>query len=415
MANKKSISGDDHSSSGASDLHKDTDDQTFSADELSPKPCLVIGIGASAGAQEALEQIFTAIPPDCGLSFVVIMHIPLAGPSFLAEMLGRYSTMPVVTAGEGMALLPDRVQVIPAGYGLVVREGVLRLEEPEPRGVRHPIDRFFETLALEAKHDAVAVLLSGSGTDGTKGVKAIRAAGGTVIVQEPGSAMYSDMPQSAIATGAAEFILPADEIAGKIAELAGRSCPIDPPSCRVRSFAEELAAIFGMVKARTGHDFSGYKTNTVMRRIERRMAVNDLSGIRKYVALLEETPLEAQALAQDILIGVTGFFRDPEAFDIMERVVIPRIFAGRDPDEPVRIWHACCATGEEVYSMAFLIREYQERQGTSVKVQIFATDIDETSIAQARAGLYPEGIEDEVGEQRLKAFFTRSGKRHTRS
>jgi len=186
---------------------------------------------------------------------------------------------------------------------------------------------------------------------------------------------------------------------------------LNPPPCRVMSFSEELAAIFGIVKSRTGHDFSDYKTNTVMRRIERRMAVNELSGIREYVALLGETPGEAQALAQDILIGVTGFFRDPQAFESMERLVIPRLFAGRDPDEPVRIWHACCATGEEAYSMAFLIREYLDRQGSNARVQIFATDIDETSIAQARAGLYPAGIEAEVGEQRLKAFFTRSGKR----
>ncbi|GAM10219.1 putative 104.1 kDa protein in hypE 3'region [Geobacter sp. OR-1] len=373
--------------------------------------CLVVGIGASAGGQEALEQIFTAIPTDCGLSFVVIMHIPPAGPSFLAEMLGRYTTMPVVTAEEGMALAPNRVQVIPAGSDIVVNQGLLHLEEPALRGVNHPIDRLFRSLAEENGARAIAVLLSGSGTDGSKGVQAIREAGGTVIVQEPGSAMHPDMPRSAIATGAVDYVLPMDEIAAKIAEIAGTACHIQPPACRIMSFDDELAAIFGIVKTRTGHDFSSYKTNTVMRRIERRMAVNEVSGIKRYVALLDENPQEAQALAQDILIGVTGFFRDPEAFAMVEKTVIPRLFADHDPDEPVRIWHACCATGEEVYSMAFLIREYLDRHGISAKLQIFATDIDEISIAQARAGLYLEGIEAEVGEERLKAFFTRSGKR----
>jgi two-component system CheB/CheR fusion protein len=339
------------------------------------------------------------------------MHIPPAGPSFLAEMLGRYTSMPVVTAEEGMLLLPNRVQVIPAGWEIIVRKGAIALEEPELRGVHHPIDRLLHSLAEEAGERAIAVILSGSGSDGAKGVKAIRSAGGTVIVQEPGSAMFRDMPLSAIVTKAVDFILPAEEIADKIAELAGKSCSIHPPACRVIKIDENLAAIFDIVKARTGHDFSSYKTTTVMRRIERRMAVNEISGIRKYVDLLEETPQEAQALAQDILIGVTGFFRDPEAFATIEQVVIPRLFADRSPDDPVRIWHACCATGEEVYSMAFLIREYLDRHGSSAKIQIFATDIDEISIAQARAGIYPEGIEEDVGEQRLGAFFTRSGKR----
>jgi len=412
MSRKETHAGGKNAVAVVAGSEKSTKDYAASEDiPAQEQPCFVVGIGASAGGQEALEQIFTTLPPDCGISFVVIMHIPPTGPSFLAEMLGRYSIMPVVTIEEGMALLPNRIHVIPAGSSLVARNGVLHLEEPEPFGARHPIDRFFATLAENSGNKAVAILLSGSGTDGTKGVKAIRDAGGTVIVQEPGSAMYPDMPRSAIATGAAEFILPPDEISGRIADIAGRTCPIHPPACRVMTSEEELTNIFGLVKARTGHDFSDYKINTVMRRIERRMAVNEVSGIRKYVTLLEENPQECQALAQDILIGVTGFFRDPEAFETIEREVIPRLFAGRSPDEPVRIWHACCATGEEAYSMAFLIRECLDRQGSNAKVQIFATDIDETSIAQARAGLYPDGIEAEVGEERLKAFFIRSGKR----
>lgn len=376
------------------------------------RPCLVVGIGASSGGQGALEQLFAAVPADCGLSFVVVMHIPPDGPSFLAEMLGRYTTMDVVTAEEGMGLAPNRVHVIPAGRELAVSGGRLRLEEPG-KGSRahHPVDRLFRSLAAELKEHAIAVLLSGAGTDGAEGMMAVRAAGGTSIVQEPRLAINPSMPRSAIATGAADFILPAEAIPEKIAEIAHGTCSLIPSACRVATLDEELGTLFSIVKVQTGHDFSSYKSNTVMRRIERRMTVNETGGIRRYIALLESNPQEAHALAQDILIGVTCFFRDPEAFATIRQTVLPQLFAGRDPDDPVRIWHACCATGEEVYSMAFLIREYLDEHRLDVKVQLFATDIDEAAIAQARAGLYGDEIEENVGEERLKTFFTRTDNR----
>lgn len=379
---------------------------------LPGEPCLVIAIGASAGGQGALEQLFSAFPPDCDLSFVVIMHIPPDGPSFLAEMLSRYTTMAVVTAEEGMPLRSNRVHVIPAGRELVVEGGQLRLEATEKQhGPNHPIDRFFHSLATELKERAIAVVLSGFGTDGAAGVKGVREAGGIVIVQEPGSAINPAMPQSAIATGAADFIMPAEAMPAKIAEIAHGACALPPRTCQLTTLDEELASIFSILKTSTGHDFSSYKTNTVMRRIERRMAVNEVGGFKKYVALLQENAQEAQALCQDILIGVTSFFRDPDAFEFLKKEIIPHLFAGRDPDDPVRIWHACCATGEEVYSMAFLIREYLNEHKLDAKVQLFATDIDEAAISQARAGLYPDDIAAEVGEERLRAFFLRSDNR----
>jgi two-component system CheB/CheR fusion protein len=373
-------------------------------------PCLVVAIGASAGGQEALEQLFTAMPTDCGISFVVVMHLPPDGPSFLAEMLGRYTTMEVVTAEEGMPLVPNRVQVIPAGRDLTVDGDrlLLHLAGPEePRRQHHPIDRLFRSLAQTKGKDAIAVVLSGFGTDGTEGVKAVSAAGGTVIVQEPASAGSPAMPRSAIATGAASLILPAEEIPVKIAEIARGTCSLSSSACRPTSLEEELHTIFSIVKAKTGHDFSSYKANTVLRRIERRMAMNDTGGIGKYIALLRENPHEAHVLCQDILIGVTSFFRDPEAFDTLRREIIPRLFANRDPDDPVRIWHACCATGEEVYSMAMLIREYLDEHRLAVKVQLFATDIDEVAVSQARAGLYDDDIAAALGEERLGRFFIR--------
>jgi two-component system CheB/CheR fusion protein len=376
------------------------------------RPCLIVGIGASAGSQGALEQLITIMPPDCGVSFVVVMHLPPDGPSFLAEMLRRYTTMAVVTAEEGMVLHPDTVHVIPAGRELTVSNGRLRLEEAEDLGVvHHPIDRFFRSLAAELAERTIAVVLSGFGTDGAEGVKWIKEAEGIVIVQEPESAVNPAMPNSAIATGAADLILPTEEIPAKIVEIVHGTCTITHSACRTTSLDDDLRTIFSIVKEKTGHDFSSYKVNTVMRRIERRMTVNDVRGIGKYIALLRGNSQEAHALCQDILIGVTSFFRDPEAFTTIRREVIPRLFADRNTDEPVRIWHACCATGEEAYSMAILIREYLIKQRLDTKVLIFATDIDEAALSQGRAGLYADDIEADVGEERLLAFFTKVGGR----
>jgi len=372
------------------------------------KPCMVAAIGASAGGQIALERIFATMPNDCGISFLVIMHLPSEGPSFLAGMLSRYTTMDVLTAEEGMALRPNKVYVIPAGRNLVVKQDRLHLEIPEQeQWVRHPIDRLFHSLSEQTGERTVAVVLSGTGSDGAQGAQKLKQAGGMVIAQDPGSAEYPGMPESVIDTGAADLVLPAEQIAAKIADISRGYCSLPSPICHVASLDENLATVIGLVKDETGHDFSAYKTNTVMRRIERRMMMNDVTGIEKYIALLRKNPQEAQALCQDILIGVTSFFRDPEAFDILRREVIPGLLANRVAAEPLRVWHACCATGEEVYSMSMLIKECLDEHKLDTKVLIFATDIDELAIAQARAGRYDDAIEADVGEERLKTYFTR--------
>ena len=375
---------------------------------ITQPPCFVVGIGASAGGHEPLEHIFTAIPTDCNLSFVVIMHIPAEGPSLLADLIRRYTSMEVMTAEDGMPLQLNTIHVIPPGVILTVKEGRLRLDPSEgPASKHHPIDRFFTSLATDYGKRAIAVVLSGYGLDGSEGVKRVKEGEGIVLVQEPGSAINPSMPQFAIATGVADMVLPTEEIPDRIAEIARGHCHIPQQACLTTTIDEELHTIFTIVKARTGHDFSSYKKNTILRRIERRMTVNEAGGIRKYLAILEENPQEAQALCQEILIGVTSFFRDPEAFEVLRSEVIPRLFADRDPEVPVRIWHACCATGEEAYSVAMLIQEHLEKENLQTKVQIFATDIDEAAVAQARAGLYPSDIGPEVGEERLKHFFTR--------
>ncbi len=275
--------------------------------------------------------------------------------------------------------------------------------------MHHPIDLFFRALAAEAGKGAIAVILSGTGSDGTEGAKAVKEAGGIVMVQEPASAMYPDMPQSAIDAGEADLVMPVTQMPERIIEIASRSSFFTPSTIKqAATLDEELRTIFAIVKAGTGHDFSSYKTNTIMRRIERRMAVNAAEGLDSYITFLHKNPQEAQALAREIMIGVTSFFRDPEAFEFLAREVIPTLFADRDPDDPVRIWHAGCATGEEVYSMAILIQEYLNERRLTARVQIFATDIDEAAIGVARAGLYPDGIGADVEEERLKRFFTRS-------
>jgi two-component system CheB/CheR fusion protein len=379
------------------------------AGEAAPPVPITVAIGASAGGHEPLEHIFTAIPPDCDLSFVVIMHLPADGPALLADLVRRYTSMEVLTAEDGMPLRLNTVHVIPPGRELTVSGGRLQLHDCEgERKPHHPIDRFFTSLAADCGERAIAVVLSGFGLDGGEGVKRVKEGGGIVLVQEPGTAVNPSMPRNAIATGVADMVLPAEEIATRIAGIARGECHLPLHACLTTTLDEELQAIFALVKARTGHDFSAYKKNTVLRRIERRMAVNEAGGLRKYLAILEKNPREAQALCQEILIGVTGFFRDPEAFELLAREVIPSLFAERDPDDPVRIWHACCATGEEAYSVAMLIREHLEKESLQARVQIFATDIDEAAVAQARSGLYPDDIGAEVGEDRLNRFFTRS-------
>ncbi|HEX9023727.1 MAG TPA: chemotaxis protein CheB [Geobacteraceae bacterium] len=376
------------------------------------EPCFIVGIGASAGGLEPLEHIFTAVPTDCGLSFVVVMHIPAEGPSFLADFLRRYTAMEVVTAEEGMLLAANTVYVIPPGREMRIAEGRARLDPLSGTGVIiHPIDRLFTSLAGDMGERVIAVVLSGFGLDGAEGVKRIRENGGVVIIQDPEAAANPPMPSHAIATGAADMVLPAEGIAEKIAEIARGGCNLPRAACLTTTLDEELRALFGIVRARTGHDFSPYKRNTVLRRIERRMTVNQAGGIKKYMAILEENPREAQALCEEILIGVTGFFRDPEAFEILGREVMPRLFVDRDPGDPVRVWHPCCATGEEAYSVAMLICEYLEKTGQSAAVQIFATDIDDAAVARARTGLYPDDIAAEVGEERLGRFFARSNGR----
>ncbi|HTP65922.1 MAG TPA: CheR family methyltransferase [Geobacteraceae bacterium] len=379
------------------------------AGETTPQAPVTVVVGASAGGLEALEQFFRAMPADPGICFVVLVHHHPDGQPLLAGILSRYTRMDVVTAAEGMALSPNTVCVIPPTYGLILHSGRFTADERAHLcRILHPVDLFFRALGAEAGMRAIAVILSGTGSDGTEGAKAVKDAGGIIVVQDPASAKHTGMPRSAIEAGVADLVLSAAQMPEKIVEIARRSSFSSPLTTPSASLDEELRTIFAIVKAGTGNDFSSYKTNTIMRRIERRMTVNATGQLESYIAFLKDNPQEVQALAREIMIGVTSFFRDPEAFDFMAREVIPALFAGRDTDDPVRIWHAGCSTGEEVYSMAILIQEFLSEHRLATRVQFFATDIDETAIGQARAGLYSDVTLADMDGERLKRFFTRS-------
>jgi two-component system CheB/CheR fusion protein len=369
---------------------------------------MVVAIGASAGGHEPLEQIFTRLTTDTGLAFVVLMHLTADSPSHLVDLLRHYTTMPVVTAEEAMAVQPDTVYAIPPGKVLSIRGGLLHLlPTAGGAGPHHPIDLFFTALAEDQGESAVAVILSGFGNDGSQGVRRIKECGGMVLVQEPHTAINGSMPEQAIDSGAVDLILPAEAMAAQLQEIANGWPGAANLLGRDTLHSEELQLMFTLLKAKTGHDFSAYKRNTVLRRIDRRMMVNEVQQFRNYLTILEEDPKEAEALYQELLIGVTGFFRDPEAFQLLRSEVIPRLFASRAEDEPVRIWHACCATGEEAYSVAMLIREHLEERQLQTRVQIFATDLDEAAINQARAGVYTPAIEAEIDQPWLHKYFTR--------
>lgn len=368
----------------------------------------VVCLGASAGGLETLEQFFAHMPPDSGMSFVIVVHLDPTHKTLLPELLARYTRMEVCTAEEGMAVEPNKVYVIPANRDMTINSGQLHLEEPQaPRGMRHTIDIFLRSLATDMGENAIAVILSGTGTDGTQGVKAVKEAGGIVVVQEEASAKYPGMPQSAIATGVADLVLPTPKIPEKILEIAHRSILLSKrkEAAPAKQITEQLKSIFRIVNSRIGYDFSSYKISTLMRRIERRMTVNDISDIAGYIKFLIEKPEESRALFKEFLIGVTSFFRDSGAFDAFEQKVVPHLCEDRDPNDPLRVWLAGCSTGEEAYTVAILIREYLRKHRLDVKVQIFASDIDGEAIDFARNGLYPDSIGADVSVERLRNFF----------
>jgi len=371
----------------------------------------IIGIGASAGGLEALEQFLGNVPVRCGMAFVIVQHLDPDRPAMLAELLQRATPMPVVEATEQTRVKPDCVYVIPPNKELSILRGKLYLLPPQAaHGLRLPIDAFLLSLAEDCRDRAIGVILSGMGADGTLGMKAIKEAGGLGCAQEPASAKFDSMPNSAITAGLADIVAPAGElpvrILAAIKHLLGRQESSTEPEPAANALAFEKACI--LLRSRTGHDFSLYKKTTVYRRIERRMLVHQIDSMADYLNFLHDNPQEIDLLFKELLIGVTSFFRDPAVWAYLQQQVLPGLIAAHPEGGTLRAWVAGCSSGEEAYTLAMLFRETldQLRPPAPVGLQIFATDLDPDAIAKARQGLYPPTITSEVSAERLARFFT---------
>ncbi|TVR66365.1 MAG: PAS domain S-box protein [Gemmatimonadales bacterium] len=375
----------------------------------------IVGIGASAGGLAALADFFSGIPPeqDPGMAFVVVQHLSPDHESVLPDLVGRQTRLRVLQAEDGMEVERNCVYVIPPNRDISLSDGRLHLTDPHgPRGQRLPIDSFFRSLARDQQGRAVGVILSGTGSDGTLGLRMIKGEGGMAMVQDPETAEHSGMPRSAVRTGLVDFVLPPAEMPAQLmayvrSALAEGSGSHGPETSRPEAPSGSPDAwqmLFSEIRDRTGHDFSHYKDSTVHRRLKRRMAVQQVDRLEDYVRFLKSSPEEVDALFQDLLIGVTRFFRDPQAFQALGNAV-SEIIAGKSPGAPIRVWVPGCSTGEEAYSIAILLREEMEAMECSLPVQIFATDIDPRAIEVARAGLYPASIAPDLPDQELARFF----------
>lgn len=363
----------------------------------------IVALGASAGGLTSLVQFFKALPPETGLAYVVASHLSPDRESSLADILARATKMPVSEACDNQAVRRDHVYVMPPGRDMVITQGRLRLRPLENGTRHHRIDQFFRSMAEDCGHKSVAVVLSGSGSDGALGVEAIKAEGGITFAQDE-SAEHDPMPRNAIATGCVDFVLPPEQIAVEVARIA-RHPYVGTEEERGRTPWPGHARITEIVRRSSGVDFTHYKSNTMYRRITRRMVLHRVETAEDYEEMLRRSPEEVESLYQDLLINVTSFFRNADAFDTLAAKIFPRLLAGRPPHEPVRVWALGCSTGEEAYSLAMVFAECAEAMESPAQLQIFATDLSASAIEKARAGLYPRSIDQDVSPERLRRFF----------
>jgi two-component system, chemotaxis family, CheB/CheR fusion protein len=371
------------------------------------KAPVIVAIGASAGGVQALQSFFSGIPQNTGAAFIVVVHLDPRHRSELSAIVAARTQMPVVQVENTAHLEPNHVYVIPPDRRLQVVDHELSATEfDEPRGQRLPIDFLFRSVA-ERLGDGFAVILSGAGSDGSLGARAVKEAGGIILVQDPNEADYASMPRSAIETGAVDFVLPVRDLAKRLSDLIRIRESVWPPE--IGNLDEErLRRVLAHLRVRTGHDFSKYKRSTVLRRIARRMQVNRTDDLDDYYDIIRDNENEVDALLSDLLISVTTFFRDKDAFEALMKL-LPPVFDGKGQGQPIRIWVAGCATGEEAYSIGMLLLEEATRYAVRPHIQVFGTDLDVRALATARDGRYPVTIEADVNDQRLRRFFTREG------
>ncbi|MCB2180518.1 MAG: PAS domain-containing protein [Desulfobulbaceae bacterium] len=380
-------------------------------DAFRPRTTLpVVGIGASAGGLEAFEAFFSAMPADAGLAFILVPHLDPTHGSIMPELIQKRTTMPVLQIKDGMRVEPDTVYVVPPNQNLSILNGTLQLMElSRPRGVNLPIDSFLRALARDQGANAVGIILSGTGSDGTLGVKAIKGEAGMVMVQDEESAKYDGMPRSAIATGLADYVLPPGEMPGQLVKYLRHA--VNKKTATILAddgrMPDALQKICILLRSRTGHDFSLYKKNTILRRLERRMHVHQIDEVKDYVTYLQKSEVEADILFKELLIGVTNFFRDAQAFEALRGKILPELLKEKPDGDTLRVWVAGCSSGEEAYSVAILLQEVMEDLGRRFNVQIFGTDIDEDAVNAARAGIYPASIAGDVSALRLKRWFSK--------
>ena len=372
----------------------------------------IVGIGASAGGLAALEEFLKQTPPDSGMAYVVVQHLDPTQKAMLPELLQRVTAMPVHEARQGMRIEPNHVYVIPPNAELSVVKGALRLTRPvEPRGMRLPVNVLFSSLASAQGERAIAVVLSGMGSDGALGLQAIKAVGGLTVAQEPASAQFDSMPRSAIAAGCADIVAPPEELPAHIlsyvTQVPDPDIAVEEDAYPVRE-TEPLEEIVRLLRKHTRHDFSLYKHSTLHRRIERRMTIHHIETPQQYVDYLKRNPQELDLLFNELLIGVTSFFRDPAVWKHLVDVALPELLARHTEEQSLRAWVVGCSTGEEAYSLAMVFNEAARRlpQRTRLRLQIFASDLSPDAIARARRGRYPLSISDSVSEARLARFFT---------
>jgi two-component system CheB/CheR fusion protein len=369
----------------------------------------IVGIGASAGGLEAFELFFKTMPTESGMAFVLIPHLDPGHASMLSEILQRNTTMPVHEAQNQTIIQANHVYIIPPNKDMAIFHGTLHLSVPEQaRGLRLPIDSFFRSLAEDQGERAICVILSGSGSDGTLGIRAIHGAGGVSFVQEPSTAKYEGMPTSAVQSGLATYVLPVEKITEQLVMYVKTIVDTKvPPPLPIPAATSAMTRIMMLLRSKTGNDFSKYKKSTITRRIERRMVVHTLKDMDAYARYLQENPPEVQVLFKELLINVTSFFRDTEAFESLTQEVMPRLFDDKPENYIFRVWVPGCASGEEAYSIAMLFAEYMDKIKQEFKLQIYATDIDDEAIAIARAGTYPANISIDVSPERLRRFFSK--------